>query len=146
MRSLFMALAVLLVMSGATLAHHVPLPDAASDSDAFALYLTEQTAQSDGVVTRFMAYKYGKAEERSDLAKDAQSALVVTIEHMDGLDVRPCFATYAGLVDEFLATLVRYFEVVGASPALAEALFAYAGNLYAALTASVTETVAACAP
>jgi hypothetical protein len=126
--------------------HHVPVPSSASDSETFATYLSEQTAQGDGVVSKFMAYRYAKAAEKSDLGKDAQTALLVTIEHMDSLEVRECFAPFAELVDEFYGTLVRYFEVVGPNPALAEALFAYAGSLYTALTASIVETVAACAP
>jgi hypothetical protein len=127
-------------------AHHVTVPDVASDSEAFAIYVGEHTAQSEGVVPKFMAYRYAKPAEKSDLGKDAQTALVVTIEHMASLEVRECFAPFAELVDEFYGTLVRYFEVVGPNPALAEALFAYAGSLYTALTASIVETVAACAP
>jgi hypothetical protein len=126
--------------------HHVPVPASASDSETFATYLAEQTAQGDGVVSKFMAYRYAKAAEKSDLGKDAQTALLVTIEHMSSLEVRECFAPFAELVTEFYGTLVRYFEVVGPNPALAEALFAYAGSLYSALTASVGDTVGACAP
>ncbi len=139
-------LALALSQLGVT-AHHVPVPEAASDVDAFALYLNEYQAQADGVIPVFIQYVYAQdAAEKSDLAKKVQTALLTTVEHMDGLDVRDCFSPLAGLADELFATLIRYFEVVQDNPALADALFGFGGSLYSAITAAVPDTLAACAP
>ena len=138
--------AVALSQLGVT-AHHVPVADASSDVEAFALFFAEYNAQYQGVIPTFIEYVYAQdAAEKSDLAKKVQTALLVTDEHLSGLDVRPCFAPFARLASELFDTLIRYFEVVQDDPAIAGALFDYGGSLVTAITASVTDTLTACAP
>ena len=146
LRTAFLVSLLALAPVGAS-AHHVEVAPAVSDSDAFGTYLAEYTAQVGGAVDLYIQYSVASdAAEKSDAAKAAQDALLITQEHMAGLDVRECFAPFDEVVTEFLDTLVRSFEEALGNPIIAGALDSYAATLYGTLTDQIPATVLACAP
>ncbi len=125
--------------------HHVEVAKADSDSAAFGTYYAEFNAQVLPAVDLYVQYTYATdAAEKSDLAKQTEDALVITIEHVASLDVRECFADFQAETLAFLNALVESFAET--DPAIAQAGVAYADSLFGALVASVGPTVLACAP
>lgn len=126
-------------------AHHLEVATATSDVDAFGVYLSEWYVQH--VELDELYARYGQAtsgEEKSDLVLELQNGLVVTIAHLEALDIRPCFRPFAVLVLEELETFARYFEVVADSPPLGTVLMSNKGNLIQAIGGQVAPTLLGC--
>lgn len=141
-----LAASLALALSIPAYSHHVEVTPAGSDVEAFAVYLSEWRQDRDAIIDLFFKYRYAPTtSEKSTAGLHAQQALVVTEEHLASLDVRECFASYHELATEFVGALLRYFEVVGPNPALAEALFTYAGSVFGALTPLLEGTLSDCA-
>ena len=87
-------LAVLLLAAPAA-AHHVPVPAAVTDAEAFAVAQAEAIAQDAAFTEAWEGYAAAKpGPEKATAMNGLEAGLVVTIEHLAGLDVRACFAPW----------------------------------------------------
>ena len=137
--------AVSLVQAQLTYGHHVDVPVAASDIDALGIYVAEYTAQKALVVEahqRFLAAT--SAVEASDIGAEIRMGLEATLEHLDGLDVRECFATLHALaIAEFEAVVRAY--IVDGDPAVRALAFNDAIATAQAIQAEIGQSVLPCA-
>lgn len=139
------ALAALMALTMAVPAS-AALPDnKTSDAEAFAVYAAEWTADRDAFLATFFQYYFASdAAEKSTLVYQVEDALVVVEKNLHDADVRDCFATYDELIVEFVGAFLRYFEVVGDNPALAEAQYQYANVLYTIIGTQFEPTLLEC--
>ena len=146
--ALAMAAAALLLLASAPLvtsmllettpvqAHHVPVAAAVSDSDhaAHVAFLEEYLAQRAIVIDTVQLYNAATSgEEKLDVLLLLESALNATIDHLNSMDVRACFAVIARLSVEEFETAAEGFRLAGSDPMASQMLLIRAGALYSLL-------------
>ena len=73
-------------------AHHVGVAAVTSDADAFSSAQAEYQAQWDTLLMAWAAFEGTVSiSETEQTLLDLEGALTTTLEHLDSLDVRPCF-------------------------------------------------------
>lgn len=91
--SLFLVLGVIRVLP--TEAHHVAIAESDSDHDAFVSAIVEYSEQHTAVLEAFRLWRDAPSGQESLTALNAlESTIEVTITHLEGLDVRECFALW----------------------------------------------------
>ena len=95
MRRFAIALFAVFAISASVQGHHIPVPSATTDADAFASAQAEYAAQR---VPLFAAYELflasTSAAEGLTALNDLEAAITTTIAHLGSLDVRPCFEAW----------------------------------------------------
>ena len=139
-------LSVLLLILCATpaSADHVPTRQTDTDSDAFALFVSEYQAQKDAIIETFRLYTLSEsAPEKADAADAFRAGLDATILHLESIDTPPCADIVRAFVMEELDALVRF--MAAPNPDLADVHLSTAGLLAQRVQAHTYQTVIDCA-
>ncbi len=134
------AMALVFCFSGPASAAAPPV----SDGEALVQYAAEYMSYRSDIYEMFGTYyTAGSASEKDTAQLALQNALVVVVDHFEGLDVRPCFEDFAAVVLEEWNTLIRFFEEVQKHPSVANGLLNYWGSIFP--MGAVPDAIVACA-
>lgn len=106
MRRLLVGVLLCFALPASVLADHVAVPEPASDSEAFAVYFVEFRAQSEAILETYARYQSAESTvERSAIQAELRAGFDATIDHLEALDRRACFADFATTTDAYLGAL-----------------------------------------
>jgi len=90
-----LALLAALLLASPVAAHHVPVAPADTDAEAFTIAQAEAIAQDAAFTEAWEGYVAATSgPEQATAMNGLESLIVVTIEHLSGLDVRECYAAW----------------------------------------------------
>jgi hypothetical protein len=116
-----------------------------TDSEAFATYYSEWSAQEIAVATTVGAYIAAPSStEKSQAGTDARAAIVETDKRMSRLELRECFSTIARLATIELDALTAAFDV-DIDPVVFSFWLGQAGAASQAINGQLKPTLLACA-
>lgn len=126
-------------------AHHVKVATATTDADAFAIYISEYTAQKLAIIETYRLWTAAESgAEKSSVGDELRTGLLATIGHLDSLELRACFAPFHEMtMAEFEA--IADYVTHGDNPPYATALLNFAAALGTATQGQIGGTLIDCA-